>query len=111
MTLKSLDLQVLLPRTQEVGRIQHVQQINEQNQQLSFAAHLLHESESIQKTVQHLSQPQEARIKERTRDERRSSARQKNEKKGAPHEKQPVPEEKQELIGSLLLGQIVDLKI
>lgn len=43
MTLKAVDLQVILPKIQDVGRIQQVQQSNEQAQQHSFAAQLLRE--------------------------------------------------------------------
>ncbi|MDH7576733.1 MAG: hypothetical protein QHH75_02700 [Bacillota bacterium] len=112
MTLKSLDLQVLLPRVQEVGRIQHVQQINEQNQQLNFAAHLLKESEATQQTVQNLSQSREGRIKERTREDRQSLTEKKGQKKGTPQEKkEPAPGKTQEFLTNLPLGQVVDLKI
>ena len=48
MTLKAVDLQVILPKIQDVGRIQQVQQSNEQAQQHSFAAQLLREKEIAQ---------------------------------------------------------------
>ncbi len=111
MTLKSLDLQVLLPKAQEIGRIQHVQQANEQNQQQGFAAHLLQESEIAQKTVQNLSQSREGKIQERTRENKQFSRKQSEKEDRHRQEKEPAPAETQDFAKGSPLGQVVDLKI
>jgi|GEM_PF-3350898 len=108
---QAVDLQVLLPRAQDVSRIQHIQQTNEQTQQQCFAAHLAHDTEIAQRTVQNPSQTKEARIKEEERKQQQSFQYQQEkslEKKKAPSE---TSEETIEKTENANLGRHIDLKI
>ncbi len=109
MTLRSVDLQVLLPRVQEAGRIQQIHQTNEQTQQQSFAAHLLREAEVAQRSVQNLPQAREGMIKERERQESRSSQSGSKEKESPKEEKEAF--EKSSDFDKCQLGHRIDLKI
>lgn len=112
MTLKALDLQVLFPKTQEVGRIQQIQQRNEQAQQQGFAAQLLQESEIAQKSVQHLPKAQEGTIRGRKKQD--SSSEQDPgtpEKRASQSGKSKPLDPDQDLGKTPFLGGIIDLKI
>ncbi|HAA90270.1 MAG: Uncharacterized protein XD63_0029 [Thermoanaerobacterales bacterium 50_218] len=109
MTLRSVDLQVLLPRVQEAGRIQQIHQANEQTQQQSFAAHLLREAEVAQRSVQNLPQAREGMIKERERREGRSSQSGQREKKSPKKEKEGFGNSGD--FDNCQLGQNIDFKI
>lgn len=111
MTLKSVDLQVLLPKAQEVGRIQHVQQVNEQVQQQSFAAHLLQEAEMAQKMVQNLPQAREGKIKGKAREDKQTFKRKRGQKDVPEEQLDTDLEELQEPTKKSFLGRIFDLKI
>ena len=111
MTIKALDLQVMLPRTQEVGRIQQVEQSNEQAQQQSFAAQLSREAELAQRSVQNLPQTREGRIKERERGNEGSNA---DSQKESGQETSPDKENRPEQSkgnATLVAGRLIDLKI
>lgn len=108
---QAVDLQVLLPRAQDVSRIQHIQQTNEQNQQQCFAAHLAHDTEIAQRTVQNPSQTKEARIKEKERKQQQSFQNQQEksfEKKKTSFGTSDVTIEKTE---NTNFGRHIDLKI
>ncbi|MDR9757551.1 MAG: hypothetical protein ACN4A7_00760 [Thermacetogeniaceae bacterium] len=106
MTLKAVDLQVILPKIQDVGRIQQVQQSNEQAQQHSFAAQLLREKEIAQRSVQNSPESKEGRIREK---EEKSGTKknfgQKDAQSGAHHS-----EQNQEM-PTVAPGHLIDLKI
>ncbi len=109
MTLKALDLQVMLPRTQDVGRIQQVQQSNEQTQQQSFAAQLLKEAEIAQRSVQNLPEAREGRIREREKEKEGFDSQQES-RQGTSRDGERSPEQGQEVSKSSP-GQLIDLKI
>ncbi|HHW40368.1 MAG TPA: hypothetical protein GXX19_04320 [Syntrophomonadaceae bacterium] len=109
---QAVDFQILLPRAQDISRIQHIQQTNEQNQQQCFAAHLAHDTEIAQRTVQNPSQTREARIKEEERKQQQSLQHQQEKpfekKKNASFE---TSDETIEKTDNANLGRHIDLKI
>jgi hypothetical protein len=112
MTLKALDLQVLLPKTQEVGRIQQIQQKNEYVQQQGFAAQFMQESEIAQRSVQHLSKTREGIIKERKKqDASLEQDTETSEKQASQQEKSKSFHPDHEQVEIPFLGCIIDLKI
>lgn len=106
MTLRSVDLQVMLPKTQDVGRIQQVQQFNEQAQQLSFAAQLLREKEIAQRSVQNLPESKEGRIREK---EEKSGAKKNFGQKDA--QRKALHSEQTQEMHLVAPGHLIDLKI
>lgn len=110
MTIKALDLQVIFPRTQEVGRIQQVQQSNEQAQQQSFAAQLLQEAEIAQRSVQNLPQPREGGIREREEREKEGSGSQKESRQETSQDRKRSLEQDKGM-SNFHPGHFIDLKI
>lgn len=108
MSLKAVDLQVMLPRIHEVGRMQQTQQLQEQAQQQSFATYLTREAETVQKTVQNLSQMQEGMIKEKEEEKGRSSPKKEGQKSG---KKEMEAEEHFKGPQTMDIGQKVDFKV
>ena len=71
MSLRVSDLQVLMLKSQEVGKIQQAQQVNESAQQQSFAEGLIRQSEIARQTVQTLPEAEQDKIDgDRTKRER-----------------------------------------
>ncbi len=103
MSLRAVDLQVILPRAQEVSRIQHVQQAGEQGQQQALAAAFQQAAEAARATVQQLPEPREARIKERVGRERGASGQG---SRGGREEGKSFQAPREEVRGSIL-----DLKV
>jgi len=106
MTLKAVDLQVILPKTQDVGRIQQVHQSNEQAQQHSFAAQLLREKEIAQRSVQSLPESKEGRIREK---EEKSGTKKNFGQQDA--QKQALHSEENQEVHLVAPGHLIDLKI
>jgi hypothetical protein len=109
MTLKALDLQVLFPKIQEVGRIQQVLQGNELAQQQSFAAHFLQYAEAAQRKIQHTPQAREGLIRGRKR--KGDSPAQESGQRAARKKERPDRDLDQGLEQMPSLGHIIDLKI
>ena len=105
MTLKAVDLQVILPNIQDVGRIQQVQQSNEQAQQHSFAAQLLREKEIAQRFNSNSPESKEGRIREKEESPVQKNFGQKDAQSGAHHS-----EQNQEM-QTVAPGPLIDLKI
>lgn len=115
---QTVDFQIIVPRAQDVSRIQHIQQKNEQAQQQCFAAHLAHESERAQKTVQNPPHTRGARIKEKEQKDKWTMHH---------HQKEPSSDDETEEInkekrasetvdetiksGFIQVGRYIDLKI
>lgn len=106
MTLKALDLQVLFPKIQEVGRIQQVLQGNELVQQQGFAAHFLQYTEAAQRKIQYIPQAREGVIRGRKRN---SDSPAQNSGQRTVRKDRPDPDQGLEEVP--LLGRIIDLKI
>lgn len=106
MTLKAIDLQVIFPKVQDVGKIQQVQQSSELAQQQSFAAQLLRETEIAQRSVQSSPECKDGRIREKEEKSRKKkNYGQKSARSRAHHSKQ------NQEITSFTPGQLIDLKI
>lgn len=110
---QAIDMQVLIPRTQDVGRIQHIQQTNEQSQQQNFAARLLQESENAQKTVQNLPQTKEGKIKEEGRKKEQFTQQQNMRENRSNEADEPSSNQEKapDQVLSSLIGSVIDLKI
>lgn len=109
MSVKSLDLQITLPRLQDVGRIQHVQQFNEHVQQQSFALSLAKESEISQRTVKDSPQAKEGKyLEERQRKKHLSEQKPNTNDK---RKTQKNVNEETSILYSNILGSNIDLKI
>lgn len=114
---QTVDFQIIVPRAQDVSRIQHIQQRNEQAQQQCFAVHLAHESERAQKSVQNPPHTREARIKEKEHKDKWSMKH--HQKKPSNEETEETNKEKRasetddEIIksGTAHVGRYIDLKI
>lgn len=109
---QSVELQIILPRTHEISRIQHVNQRSEQIQQQCFAEHLANESQRAQRSVQNSPDAREARIKEK---ENQSKWHNKNNNKredSSTKGGEPSPkEEETERHWDVRVGSHIDLKI
>lgn len=111
MTVKALDLQVILPKIQEVGKIQQVQQNSEQAQQQIFAAQLLRDAEIAQRSVQNLPQPKEGRIREREKEKEWSDSSSQKESRRETLQDREQNLDRGHGKANFPLGQFIDLKI
>jgi hypothetical protein len=105
MSLRVPDLQVLMSKAQDVGKIQQVQQGNESVQQQSFAEGLIRKSDAQLQTVQTTSETGQGKVDG-------NGAR--RERDDAPREgsDQRHPEENEaEKLASPFVGTIIDCKI
>ncbi len=69
MSIKMVDMQVLIPKVQEVARTQQIQQQGSNNQQASTANQLVREAEQRQNSVQETPRNEEGKIREREGDQ------------------------------------------
>ncbi|NPV92023.1 MAG: hypothetical protein HPY50_14750 [Firmicutes bacterium] len=105
MSIRNVDLQVMLPKLQEVGRVQQVQQQSNQEQQQQFAAQFKHTADLQQTKVleSHKGEKGEVRDRESSRQgtpgEHHSSDRQEPENE----ESRPAKDER--------LGKMLDITI
>jgi hypothetical protein len=99
------DLQVLMLRSQDVGKIQQVQQGNESDQQQNFAQGLLKQSEIARQTVQTTSDTRQGKVDgEGARREREEAPREES------GQQQPEQNETEELADPFV-GKFIDCKI
>ena len=105
MSLRVTDLQVLMSRAEDVGKIQQVQQGNESARQQSFAEGLTRKSEAQRQTVQTTPETGQSKIDgDGARRERGDPPRKGND--------QQQPEENEaEKLTSPFVGTIIDYKI
>ena len=105
MSLRVTDLQVLMMRSQDVGKIQQVQQGNESAQQQSFAEGLIRKSEAQRQAVQTTPETGQGKIDgDRARREREDTPRKESD------QQQPEKDEAEKLV-SPFVGTIIDCKI
>ncbi|NPV25949.1 MAG: hypothetical protein HPY81_00555 [Firmicutes bacterium] len=105
MSIRSLDLQVLLPHTQEVSRTQRIQQQGPEQQQQEFAAQLEQQVERQQGAVRSTPKGEQALIHERETSTGRGAARQ---------QRKSSKKKEDDLLESLTepsLGQVIDIKV
>jgi biotin carboxyl carrier protein len=105
MSLRVTDLQVLMMRSQEVGKVQQAQQGNEAVQQQSFAEGLIKKSESQRQTVQTTPETGQTKVDgDGVRRDREDAPRKRSD--------QQQPEENEaEKLTSPFVGTIIDCKI
>ncbi|MGI6648224.1 MAG: hypothetical protein ACOX5W_03960 [Bacillota bacterium] len=94
MSVKMVDMQVLIPKVQEVAKTQQIQQQGLPNQQASLAAQLRQEAAHKQSSVQETPQSEESKIldqeKERkNRDEPRNRKKKDEKQRLASSSKDP----------------------
>jgi len=106
VTIRPVDLQVLLPKVQEVSRTQQVQNQGEQNQQQQFAAQLKKESQHLQQQVQNTPKSLGSRI---TKDQSRRNKGQGDLPQGR-HEQEQEKEQPKDLKDPKL-GNLLDIKV
>lgn len=63
MTIRPIDLQVLIPKASEISRVSHTQEIQAQNQQQQFAAQFEQAVQTRQKRVLESNQAQGQRVR------------------------------------------------
>lgn len=63
MTIRPMDLQVLIPKASEINRVNHIQDIQSQIQQQQFAAQFAQAVQKKQKQVLETSQTEGQRIR------------------------------------------------
>ncbi|MDH7479977.1 MAG: hypothetical protein QHH02_08205 [Syntrophomonadaceae bacterium] len=105
MSMRNVDLQVLIPRLQEVGRVQQVQQQQGQEQQQQFAAQFRQAAELLQNKIKESPRSEKGEVRERETSRR-----------GARHEGQPQQEPQQEAEDTRpakdpQLGGLIDIKV
>ncbi|HOV43475.1 MAG TPA: hypothetical protein PLE01_06140 [Syntrophothermus lipocalidus] len=107
MTVRTVDLQVLIPRSSEVARVQHNQQQANQNQQQELTAQLLQQTVRNENTINPSLEGQKALIREREekgkKDKKRQAAAGKTENEENKLEQGPLWE-------SPGLGGRIDIK-
>ncbi|MGD0621777.1 MAG: hypothetical protein ABSA82_04845 [Thermacetogeniaceae bacterium] len=105
MSLRVSDLQVLMLRSQDVGKIQQVQQGNESAQQQGFADGLVRQSEIARQTVQTMPETEQGKVDgDRAKREREDTPRKESD------QQQPEKDEAEKL-ASPFVGTIIDCKI
>lgn len=106
MSLRSVDMQVLLPKVSEVNRNQPIQNQQDQTQQQQFAAQMQKQSEMQRQQIQNSDKPEGAKVDRQAREKRGGADREpEREKKGRSGE-EGAPEVKDPGKGNLL-----DIKI
>ncbi len=110
MSLRVSDLQVIMLKSEDVGKIQQAQQVNESAQQQSFAEGLLRQSDVARQTVQTLPEAEQGKIDgDRAKRERGDTSRE-----GSDHQ-QPDEDDPEKMadakLAHPLLGKIIDCKI
>lgn len=63
MTIRPIDLQVLIPKASEINRVNHVQEIQSQIQQQQFASQFAQAVQNRQKQVQGTKQTEGQRVR------------------------------------------------
>ncbi|MDH7497827.1 MAG: hypothetical protein QHH05_05215 [Syntrophomonadaceae bacterium] len=106
MTIRTVDLQVMLPRVSEVSRVQHVQQHDHENRQQEFVHQLVQQGIREQTTVQRSPRGEEARVRERQERE----GEQKKRQPGAGNERERENKEQQKAVDLGPLGHTIDLR-
>lgn len=107
MSIRSSDLQVMIPKVQEVSRLHQIQQQQSQEQQQQFAAQLRQTVEHQLSTVQQSPRNEKGEIREREESRKRKEGGTKRAAHRAPQEGE---KEKQ---GSKdgLVGGILDIRV
>jgi hypothetical protein len=105
MSMKVSDLQVLMLRSQDVGKIQHTQKMSESVQQQTFADGLVRQSEVARQTVQTLPRAEQGKIDGDQAKKERDNASRRQAGTGKPVEDQV------EEAASPFTGTIIDCKI
>jgi len=72
MSVKSVDLQVLIPRTQELSRVQQLEQQSGQNQQQQFAAQLQQTATRLEQSVKQTVAADKGKVQERQHQSKQS---------------------------------------
>lgn len=103
MPIRPVDMQVLLPKVNEVSRIQQIQNQNEQNSQQQFASQLQKEATKQETQVQHSNKSQGGKV---NKDSGNKSSSEEKEKK-----KKQKNEQESEIIKDPKLGNKLDIKI
>ena len=108
MSIKMVDLQVLIPKVQEVAKTQQIQQQGSDNQQASTASQLAREAKLLQSSVQETPRSEEGKIRER--EEEQNKKREKEGGKGAKPQEN-AGEEERELSLDPRLGKKIDIMV
>jgi len=108
MTIRPIDLQVLIPKASEIHRVSHTQELQSQIEQQQFASQLKQEVQKRQKRVSEANETEGQRV--RTDQDSRGRGRREN-----PHKdrQESDPENtKEEVIDCLntILGCHIDIK-
>ncbi|MDA8233816.1 MAG: hypothetical protein M0Z31_03235 [Clostridia bacterium] len=107
MTIRPVDLQVLMPKVQEVSKIQQAKNQGEHNQQQQFATQLQKESQQIQQQVQNSPKSVGTRI---TKDQ---SKQPNDQGDRTPEQRQSKDQENEQAkeLKDPKLGKILDIKV
>lgn len=105
MSLRNIDLQVLIPRLQEVGRVQQVQQQQGQEQQQQFAAQFRQAAELMQNKIKESPHSEKGEVQEREASRRgtRQEGQPQQETQQAPEDGRPAKDPQR--------GGLIDIKI
>ena len=111
MSMRVPDLQVVVSRTQEVGRIQQSQQMNESAQQQSFAEGLIKQAAIESQTVQMLPEAEQSKIDgDRSNREKGDSPSENDDRQQSDKESSEKSAEAEKLVHPFV-GSIIDCKV
>lgn len=105
MSIRNVDLQVMLPKLQEVGRVQQIQLQQNQEQQQQFAAQFKHAADLQQSKVLESPKNEKGEVRER------ESSRQGNQHERQPSEQQEQNSEETQPSKDSRLGSMLDITI
>jgi hypothetical protein len=92
MSVKPVDLQVLIPRTQELSRVQQLEQQSGQNQQQQFAAQLQQSAARQEQSVKQAVAADKGKVEERQHSSKQSRQEQGDKEEKEGHSQKPRPE-------------------
>ncbi|MBC9783442.1 hypothetical protein H1S01_02805 [Heliobacterium chlorum] len=105
MTLRPVDMQVIVPKVTEVGKQQQVQNLAPDQQQHFLGQQGQVEADHRQKTVQSSPQSEEGRIRERQQNKQgRQQGKSKSGRRDQDEQEESVPQDP-------LRGRLLDIKI
>lgn len=103
MSIRPIDLQVLIPRTEEISRKQHSQQEKNQAESGKFMMQFQQQVKNRQTQVQNSEKSGQEKINQENKDKEQQRQKQQRQKK------ESQPEEKAELTDPIR-GKLIDIK-
>ena len=103
MTIKSIDMQVLIPKVNEVSRVQHIQQQANTNQQQELAAQLAQATVKNETSVNELPAGEKAVIRDKPGEEKDRN------KSGKKDKRKNIANKDKEGDNKTLVGRNIDV--